>query len=130
MQGNYTIQILSIFTIGFAKLSILFFYRRIFVVSRLRTVLNAYIWVVIAWVLAFGLSTIFECHPISAAWTELESDKYFKCINLIKYFNALSISDALTDLIIMILPIPVIWRMQMPLRQKIAVVAVFIGGGG
>ena len=83
MQGNYTIQILSIFTIGFAKLSILFFYRRIFVVSRLRTVLNAYIWVVIAWVLAFGLSTIFECHPITAAWTELESDKYFKCINLI-----------------------------------------------
>ena len=93
------------------KLSILFFYRRLFC-SKLvgRTVFDvitkAMIVMVIVWTLAFGLGTIFVCgaHP-KFAWAPVAVVAE-KCSAQLRLLEAYAISDFVMDVMIWSLPIP------------------------
>lgn len=70
---------------------------------------------------------IFTCYPIRTFWDP--SVKNASCINQRKvFFYSLTLS-ILTDLIILIIPIPLTWRLRMPLRKKIKIV-LLLGAGG
>jgi hypothetical protein len=72
------------------------------------------------------LSSVFGCKPIQAFWTLKHP---FKCLNqfTVWFFNGGM--NILTDLSIIVLPMPVIRKLNLPRRQKQALIGIFAIGG-
>lgn len=98
------------------KVSILVQYLRIFPVRRFR--LSCYC--LLAIVAAAGTwavsSNIFLCNPVAFAWSDTLLKGYCMDRNLLWYTNA-GLNIAL-DLTILLLPMPLIRRLQIPQSQK------------
>ena len=95
---------------GCIKLSVLFFYRRIFVKGTSRAfdiVTKASIGITAAWMIIFFLLQLFMCGGhIDWNWgpfIELE-----KCLDGFTYNNAFFISDLIADVLVICLPIPLV----------------------
>ena len=83
----------------------------------------------IGWGIAFTLGFVFQCRPVSAGWkTSIGVDEQ-TCVNLIAYNYISAASTIVLDVLIIIMPWPMIWKLQMPLRRKIAVTGVFLLAG-
>ena len=95
---------------GFVKLSVLFFYRRIFVRSacpRFDVVSKVAIGLTAAWTIAFFLATLFTCgRHVDFQWGPLID--LSQCYDIFKFDDALFISDLVTDLLVICLPIPLV----------------------
>ncbi|KAH7072594.1 hypothetical protein FB567DRAFT_538441 [Paraphoma chrysanthemicola] len=111
--------------ITFVKLQFLLFYLQIFPDPRFRRIVSCVIAFSLASMVAFILSCIFLCSPISLAWTQWDGEHTGKCNdnNALSYANA-SIS-ILLDLVALYLPIPQIWRLQLSYKKKIGVLLMF-----
>lgn len=72
---------------------------------------------------ALTLHQVFHCHPISAGFrfeTEIGH-----CIGIFPSFLASSPYNIVTDMAILLIPIPQLTRMNLPFRQKLIVVITF-----
>ncbi|KAL8704394.1 MAG: hypothetical protein Q9225_008089 [Loekoesia sp. 1 TL-2023] len=118
-------QILALATI---KLSILFFYRRIFR-GRIFDISSwVLVGVVIAWAATFFIAILAACGTsIEANFDTLGALKE-RCVNTFDILIALAVSDVAVDLAILIMPIPLVLRLHMPLRRKIAILGVLLVG--
>lgn len=67
---------------------------------------------------------IFQCRPIRAAF----SDDDGTCIDVVSLYLASAPINVLTDLAILLLPLPILTRLRMEFRQKVALVATFTVG--
>ena len=129
MQWKFLIQIFGTLIVGCTKLSILFLYRRIFTIAWFRTVANVFIAIIIGWTVAFTVALIFQCSPVSAFWSNYEFLILPYCMPaLLKFYLGITVSDFITDVLIVILPIPVLWKLKLPLRTRIATVGIFLLG--
>lgn len=84
--------------------------------------------VVAAWTLAFFFETVFQCGvnwPLN--WAPIFTF-LAKCTASLDVLTAFGVTDVVTDLIIMAMPIPLIWTLQMPKRKKVAVTCIFALG--
>lgn len=102
---------MGVFAFGFTKLSILFFYRKIFCSNRVATdAFGIITWVVIglvvAWTLAFGVGAIFLCgvHP-TYAWAPVGVVAE-KCSAQLLFLEGYAISDFILDVVIWTLALP------------------------
>ncbi|KAG4425460.1 hypothetical protein IFR04_001379 [Cadophora malorum] len=106
------------------KISIILQYLRVFVGRRIRS----WCWATIALVAVYGLETVITavitCIPVNAFWLGGGS-----CIpkKFLWFFNAAF--NILTDIIILVLPMPVLSSLRLPLKQKIGLMFVFALGG-
>ncbi|KAH7018389.1 uncharacterized protein B0I36DRAFT_368412 [Microdochium trichocladiopsis] len=131
LQLEFATQLLSVLSLVFTKLSIIWFYRRIFRGDIFDLVTKALIAIVICWGIAFFFASLFECYPIQQIWLSLygtpEHDLY--CYQYLPMFYATSITNMLIDVLILVTPVPKIWTLRMPMQQKIAVSGIFMLGG-
>ncbi|KAJ5114308.1 hypothetical protein NUU61_000067 [Penicillium alfredii] len=109
------------------KLSILMFYWRIFG-------MNWMIWVClalsIAWAIGCAVAFSCSCRPLSYFWSQFEDPKGGKCvIDLYGFYIGNAAVNVLTDFLILFVPIPLVWKLQMRKGQKIAVSSIFLLGG-
>ncbi|CAD6589828.1 MAG: hypothetical protein ASARMPREDX12_004046 [Alectoria sarmentosa] len=115
---------------GLIKLSVIFFYRRLFVKgtnSRFDSITKASIVIVILWTIAFFFAHVFACGVyISNTWGPLTDLKH--CANGDVIANGLFISDFLSDLLVLVLPMPIIARLHMSTTRKLNVIAVLMLG--
>ncbi|KAL3463239.1 hypothetical protein BJX64DRAFT_257374 [Aspergillus heterothallicus] len=132
-QIQYFADIAAILAFGFTKLSILYFYRRIFCSRRItqtpfHTATAFMIALVIAWTLVFAFGAIFLCgaHPENA-WKPVAVVAE-KCSLQLPLLEGYAISDFILDVFIWLLPLPRIWALNMSVRQKLALVLVFLVG--
>ena len=95
---------------GCVKLSIIFFYRRIFVKgtnSKFDIATKIAIGITLAWTIAFFFLQIFLCgRHIDWNWGPYIDLTH--CVDAFKYDNALFISDLITDVLAICLPIPIV----------------------
>ena len=126
-QCEWATQLLSIGALTFTKLSILLFYRRIFRGPMFEISVWILISIVVIWGISFFFATLLECVPIYQVWTTLYGQPR-KCYEYLPMFYATAISNMIIDFLIIALPWPMIWRLQMPTRQKIAVGGIFTLG--
>jgi hypothetical protein len=97
---------LAIFAFGFTKLSILFFYRRIFRGLAFDIVSWTLIAVSVGWTISFFFATVFDCGTnIERNWGNV-LDVQTKCINNFKLYLDLAITDVVVDVLILLTPIP------------------------
>ncbi len=127
-QAQVIFQTTHVVPITFAKCSILFFYRRIFRGSCFSVIVWATIVLAVVWGVSFFFTLLFLCTPIPTYARYGASGPGVSCSDQAQVFYALSISDVLIDFIIITIPIPFVWRLQMPLRHKIAVTGIFLSG--
>lgn len=93
------------------KLSFLAFYRRIFCVhkiSKARYFIDGMMVFVVLWMLAYWFVHLFTCGTnFSAFWSTFE-DLATKCIESLKMEYSFTITDFVTDFIILVIPIPLV----------------------
>ncbi|KAF5523655.1 hypothetical protein CGCA056_v004233 [Colletotrichum aenigma] len=87
-------------------------YYRLLEVSRLRYVLIGCMVVIFLWGLSQTFVAFLQCIPLEAVWDHTIESKCIKNIAIIWYFNGTF--NIVTDFIIITLPIPKIWQLQMP----------------
>ena len=96
---------------GFLKLSITYFYRRLFVTrsgSTFDIITKAVLVINAVWTIAFFIAVSLICGThADANWGSVE-DQLVYCSNSLKIDNALVVSDVITDGIVWLLPIPVV----------------------
>ena len=119
---------MSIIAIGFAKLSLVFFYRRIFASKVYRRIADGFLVFIACWTTAFLFATVFQCIPVSTIWTKFEYEYGDSCFKVIPFYYTFQITDATCDLAILILPLPMLWQLQLPLKQKAAVGGMLLLG--
>ncbi|RDH23231.1 hypothetical protein M747DRAFT_338926 [Aspergillus niger ATCC 13496] len=112
-------------TLTLTKLSLIFLYRRLFPTHTYRILLILTLIFVIITGLWMVLSTLIFCIPINAFWdtsiphTCLPEDVVW-CLNA-----AFQIT---TDLILVVLPLPILANLNLPKRQKAALLVIFALG--
>ncbi|KAK8135597.1 hypothetical protein PG984_003537 [Apiospora sp. TS-2023a] len=130
-QIQWTFYLLLPLALGCTKLSFLFFYKRVFAIDRTgatNILLIGMIVLVSMWMTGFFLTTLFQCklYP-GAAWVSPIS-QLEHCISQPKVALALTITDFMTDIVIISIPIPLIWRLHLKPAKKFAVTGVFLLG--
>ena len=128
-QKNATrITIFYALTQTLIKISILLFYREIFVGKRfvlLTYIIGAY---VLAWFLEYELVANLNCKNFKVAW-DVAANSPTECI----YIRAVTIGETLSNIVadvaILCLPLGEVWKLQMSLKLKVAVAGIFLLGG-
>lgn len=103
------------------KLSLLFLYRQMFQYTRLLWFVYGMMVLIVVWGTINLFLVTFFCTPISALWTVNG-----KCLELDPYSYA--VINVVTTLIVWALPIPRVWRLQIPRGQKVALSLVIALG--
>ena len=108
------------------KISTLLLYLRIFPGRQFRL----WLWSVGLFVVAYNggqaLCSVFECHPIRKVWDPIVEGS---CIKLDLIYLICGGLNILTDLMILVGPMPSLWRLQMKIRQKLQLISIFCIGG-
>jgi hypothetical protein len=122
VQLFYVAQIFYKLTINLTKTSILLLYLRLFPQRYFRIAAYTLLAIILAYMVATTCSSIWQCNPIAKAWNKsLEGS----CISLTKNWYANAGFSIATDILIILLPQRVIWQLQMPLKQKVAIMGIF-----
>jgi len=107
------------------KVSLIAFYLHVFHDRRFRIVC----WVVLGYIIVSSLIiqflTIFACTPIKSFW---DRDIKGTCLDVGAIGFANSANAILQDLIILIMPMPSLYKLQMKRWRKIAVAFMFAVG--
>ncbi|KAL9639080.1 MAG: hypothetical protein Q9204_001254 [Flavoplaca sp. TL-2023a] len=110
-----------------AKLSVLFLYRRIFVVDKaFRLASSVMLVICVAWCLASVFPFAFQCTPVKKAWQPLIEGH---CISLKTFLLADEIPNCIMDLVLVFLPVGIIKKLKLPTVQKINLCLIFSLGG-
>lgn len=114
--------------ITLTKLSMLFFYLRIFTLKGVQRLLWGTVVFTSLYGVAYVLTAIFECNPISYFWTKWDGLHHGVCvdINAIIWSHA-AISIAL-DFWMLAIPLWQLWRLQLHWRKKASIALMFCVG--
>ncbi|KAH8666212.1 hypothetical protein BGZ61DRAFT_365547 [Ilyonectria robusta] len=118
-------ELLYVYVLGLLKMSILFFYNRIFPVRDMKIGSRICGGVTLAWTLACTLAVLLQCRPMTKMW---EPWLQGTCINTFVMQLVVSFLNILIDSSILLLPMPQIWKLHMKTSQKISLIAIFSVG--
>jgi hypothetical protein len=118
-------NVLYVVLIHVTKASILTQYLRIFPTRTMRRLT----WLLFASLvpsLLWGVfASIFICNPVRKIWHPMEAGR---CLGTRTYWLSVTGVNIVLDFAVLSLPLPVIGRLRLPRRQKIALVGVFLLG--
>ena len=108
------------------KMSILILYLRLFAVNR-RSRYSVWLimFFVCGYLIANLLTQIFGCSPRPKYW---DPDIPGHCINYTKAGLVYGSMNIISDLFIFILPLPVVWQLNLSSREKVGVSVIFMSG--
>ncbi|KAJ5210990.1 hypothetical protein N7491_010805 [Penicillium cf. griseofulvum] len=124
-RGDYVFSHFYDWAIACIKLSILGLYYRIFSTAVFRRVVIGTATFIICWLAAMEIGLGLECIPIESIWN---SDIKGKCINLVAFSYFTNITNLITDVWVFLLPLPIIFRLQINRRRKFEIACVFAIG--
>ena len=106
------------------KVSVLLFYSRVFKGDQW---FNIALWIagalVFSWWITTNFRALFTCIPVAKAWDSTISGH---CINTYQTYLATAILNVLTDFILLILPLPLLWKLQTTKDRKVVLSLVFV----
>jgi hypothetical protein len=112
--------------IAAVKFSILLLYKRLFPVGRFHVVCHIMMGFTMAWAITALLIPVLQCVPLEAMWNPLVPGT---CINISAALVTMGALNAVTDVIILAMPIPYIWNLHTSKSQKLQLLGVFLTGG-
>lgn len=112
-------------SLGLTKSSILLQYHRVFPTRKFQVVCWCLFAVVVGYTIWTVFGSIFACVPVQAFWTKERA----RCIDQFAMWFTNAAINIMTDFAIILLPMPVIRRLQLGKRQKSALIGIFAVGG-
>ncbi|KAL8795742.1 MAG: hypothetical protein Q9195_001793 [Heterodermia aff. obscurata] len=70
--------------------------------------------------------TIFACRPIRAAWDPSVAGA--KCLDLNLAYISQAIMNVITDFVILLLPMPILWGLHLDRNKKLQLIGIFMTG--
>ncbi|KAM3072434.1 hypothetical protein ACMFMG_009235 [Clarireedia jacksonii] len=122
LQLTLAIQVTYAAGVGLVKCSICLLLMRIFSTKKFRIAATIVMGLCIAWATMTILIGFLICHPLDYNWNLKPPGSH--CGNQTVAYGSVGVVDILTDTCILILPIPMIWRLQMPKLNKILLVSL------
>lgn len=115
-------EILYVYNLVWTKISLLMFYYRIFRFKYFKNWAYAIGAFIVAWVICITFLFVFICVPVQKLWyPQLPG----RCINQVGTWIANAASTMLSDVAILVLPIPQVWKLQLGKSEKIALSVAF-----
>jgi len=107
-----------------AKLSILLLYQSIFSVNqKFRLLCYGMMAASVAYCIIFFFLYAFDCSPVYFSWHFSLTEG--KCIGITKVIIAIGAVNLVTDLTILIMPLPLVWRLNLRRNQKWGLFIIF-----
>jgi hypothetical protein len=82
---------------------------------------------VFSWWLASIVALVLQCTPVRYLWDKTISTG--KCSGLYERGLAITILNMIFDVVILILPIPIVWQLSLEWAKKIGLASIFLLGG-
>ncbi|KAI1828364.1 hypothetical protein F4861DRAFT_535326 [Xylaria intraflava] len=115
--------------IALAKASALTFLKRIFPPYVSPRWFNIAVWIChglnVAWLFGIVFGTIFMCNPITKNWNPTEQGY---CGPMSSLYLGSALPSVVIDLVILLLPVPMIWGLQASRERRVGITVVFIFG--
>jgi len=126
--GKYLVAISTLYfgSVNIPKLAILALYRRLFPKKNIRVVIHVLIGVLVALTVSTIVTVSVACRPYAANWHPTMPGAV--CINKEAFFIWGSIPNIVTDIVMLIVPIRVVWNLHTTTRLKIGLTATFAIG--
>ncbi|TGJ78330.1 hypothetical protein E0Z10_g10432 [Xylaria hypoxylon] len=115
-------------TIWIAKLSICILYRRLFPGRWVYIILCIIIFILIGTSIATVVALLVACRPFSANWGPPEVQNTH-CIDKEPIFVWGTLPNVITDAIMLVIPLPIVWKLHMATNLKMALTITFLVGG-
>lgn len=123
----YGMAPLYILAVTFSKLAIVDLYLNIFTDKRSRYITYAIGFILIASAVSNFIAVMAQCRPFaSAVLYNPKADGW--CHDIHAHFTWASLPNIITDFIMMILPIPLVWKLQQPWQVKAGIGLSFLMG--
>jgi hypothetical protein len=104
-------------------MSFVFLYLDLFPIPKFKLVCHLVNASLLAAMIAFVAGTIFQCTPIPFFWNRKIAGGH--CIDVAGFWYGHAAWNTAADVLVLLLPIPVIRSLQMGRNQKLAVTGVF-----
>ncbi|KAH9907032.1 hypothetical protein F4778DRAFT_610250 [Xylariomycetidae sp. FL2044] len=130
LQSIYSTRLLYVVAVFCVKESLLMFYLRLDNRRTMRWTVYALMFAVAGFSIASFIILAVTCFPPALFW-DMTGTVVGKCIapaSQQAFYDANGALNIVLDLAIYITPIPVLWKVQIPKRQKIALIGVFCLG--
>ncbi|OAA73020.1 integral membrane protein [Akanthomyces lecanii RCEF 1005] len=121
-QVFWAMEVGYLFNINLIKASIMLLYGRTFETTGWQTFVRYSLLFIAARTVAFMFPLIFQCKPLRAIW-DPEVDGV--CLNVSAIGFAGAACSIIQDFVLMIAPIPTLWRLQLPKTQRILLAVLF-----
>ncbi|CAG8971538.1 hypothetical protein HYALB_00005434 [Hymenoscyphus albidus] len=120
---NFALQVAYPGTLGFAKLSILALYVRIFRVAGdpfMFAVWATATWIIL-WMIGVYLVVLLGCMPLHTYWTATCRPTYPTSVTT-------GVLNIVSDIAVLVLPQAQVWGLQMPMRRRAGLSVIFLLG--
>ena len=125
-QWDYASSYIYLISLFGYKFTLLLLYLRLFGINdNFRYATWAVMFFTFGYLFSNFLTQIFGCIPIKSIWYAVPAH----CIDRTKAGLAFGSMNFISDLFIFILPLPMVWRLQLSPKGKLGVMLVFMGGG-
>ncbi|KAJ5811861.1 hypothetical protein N7474_008162, partial [Penicillium riverlandense] len=112
------------------KMSVILLYHRIFPVTWFRRVLYGLSFLVLGWWIGIVVTAGFQCQPYDYFWKQYtDPTAEGSCVDIYAFFISNAALSVLTDFLILICPISMVLRLQMPMNRKLTVLGIFLLAG-
>ncbi|KAL4963048.1 putative integral membrane protein Pth11-like [Aspergillus stella-maris] len=126
-QTHFAYVLIYVWAIPLIKLSIITFYRRIFGMTRIMW-LCAFL--TMGYFIACTIAFSSCCQPPSYYWTQYSHPEGGYCrFDLYPFYLGNASANVATDLLILVVPIPLVWGLQMRRVTKGLITGIFLLGG-
>lgn len=115
-------------TIWLAKLSICILYRRLFPARWVYILLCIIVFILIGTSIATVVALLAACRPFSANWGPPDVQQTY-CIDKEPIFVWGTLPNVITDAILLVIPLPIVWKLHMATNLKLALTFTFLIGG-
>lgn len=128
LEMYYYSEILYLAVVFMTKISICFFYLRIFPKKAFRVRVFAIIGMSAVCAVGFIAVTIFQCTPIPGAWLRWDGTYDAVCRDVQTQALWAAIASILLDVATILVPMSELWALNMSLRKKLGVMTMFATG--
>ena len=115
-------------SIALSKCAILLLYLRVFTTSDKAFAASVYVigFVVIATGVANTFVAIFQCTPVAYEWDKSVQDG--RCIDVVAFARYMTLPNVVTGAIMLIMPLPLAWKLNLEISAKLALTATLLHG--
>ncbi|KAK6838342.1 hypothetical protein RU639_000908 [Aspergillus parasiticus] len=107
------------------KISILFFYWRVFPKRSFRNAVYTVISLNVCYMIAFVLISVFQCRPLGGAWLHWDKEDQYQCNDINAQGWAAAVFNMVLDLVVMTMPLCELYHLKLSLRKKLFVMCMF-----